>query len=90
MEFEKGTNGSIVIVISVFYGNFQGAAFGVNVLLERAKDELECHMHILVPKLYRYRYDPDAKVQSSMMSVWQTLTSSRKAVVCIRIINNIH
>jgi hypothetical protein len=59
----------------------QGAAFGFSVVLDQAKEQLEPHLGSLVPKLFRYRYDPDQKVQSSMRAIWQALAGSRRGVV---------
>ncbi|GMT20640.1 hypothetical protein PFISCL1PPCAC_11937, partial [Pristionchus fissidentatus] len=59
----------------------KGAAFGFSVVFEQARQELEPYVAQLVPKLFRYRYDPDSKVQASMKAIWSVLTSSRKGVV---------
>ncbi|CAP35853.1 Protein CBG18387 [Caenorhabditis briggsae] len=58
-----------------------GAAHGFGALLENAKEEIEPYFKQLVPKLFRFRYDPDIKVQSSMKSIWGILTADRKNVV---------
>ncbi|GMR43014.1 hypothetical protein PMAYCL1PPCAC_13209, partial [Pristionchus mayeri] len=59
----------------------KGAAFGFSVVFEQARQELEPYVAQLVPKLFRYRYDPDGKVQASMKAIWSVLTASRKGVV---------
>uniref|UniRef100_A0A915PHK3 ARM repeat superfamily protein n=1 Tax=Setaria digitata TaxID=48799 RepID=A0A915PHK3_9BILA len=56
------------------------AAFGFTIIMEQAKTALEPYLAQLVPKLYRYRYDPDLKVQSAMRTIWQTVTASKKNV----------
>ncbi|KAF1762207.1 hypothetical protein GCK72_010469 [Caenorhabditis remanei] len=58
-----------------------GAAHGFGALLENAKEELEPYFKQLVPKLFRFRYDPDVKVQNAMRSIWGILTADRKNVV---------
>lgn len=49
--------------------------------MQQARTEFEPYLAQLVPKLFRYRYDPDFKVQHSMRTIWQTLTSTKKNVV---------
>lgn len=58
-----------------------GAAHGFGALLENAKEEIEPYFKQLVPKLFRFRYDPDTKVQNAMKSIWSILTADRKNVV---------
>lgn len=49
--------------------------------MQQAKSAIEPYLTQLVPKLYRYRYDPDLKVQGVMRSIWQAVTASKKTVV---------
>uniref|UniRef100_A0A914UY02 Uncharacterized protein n=2 Tax=Plectus sambesii TaxID=2011161 RepID=A0A914UY02_9BILA len=66
---------------NALWNSKKGAAFGFSVVLNQAKEQLEPHLGSLVPKLFRYRYDPDQKVQSSMRAIWQALAGSRKGVI---------
>ncbi|VDM67180.1 unnamed protein product [Strongylus vulgaris] len=59
----------------------KGAALGFAALLEEARSELDPYISQLVPKLFRYRYDPDLRVRQSMRSIWSVLTSSRRGIV---------
>lgn len=61
--------------------HFQGAAFGFGEILEQARDELQPYFGQLAPKLFRYRYDPDLKVQQSMKSIWSVLTAGKRNVI---------
>ncbi len=58
----------------------QGAAVGVASMLATGGDELAAHLPTLVPKLYRYTYDPDTNVQQSMRQIWKLVTSKHKNV----------
>ncbi|PIO53361.1 hypothetical protein TELCIR_25306, partial [Teladorsagia circumcincta] len=58
----------------------KGAALGFAAVLEEASSEFEPFMGQLVPKLFRYRYDPDLKVRQSMRSIWSVLTASRRGL----------
>ncbi len=55
--------------------------YGFGVILEQAKEEMQRFVPQLVPKLFRYRFDPDPRVQQSMRHLWQTLLAGRKNVV---------
>uniref|UniRef100_A0A0M3K9L0 Proteasome-associated protein ECM29 homolog (inferred by orthology to a human protein) n=1 Tax=Anisakis simplex TaxID=6269 RepID=A0A0M3K9L0_ANISI len=66
---------------NAMWNSKKGAAFGFSVVLQQARDEFEPYLSQIVPKLFRYRYDPDLKVQHSMKTIWQTLTMSKKNVV---------
>ncbi|EFO27762.2 hypothetical protein LOAG_00726 [Loa loa] len=57
------------------------AAFGFGIIMQQAGSVMEPYLAQLVPKLYRYRYDPDLKVQSAMQSIWQAVTISKKNVI---------
>lgn len=49
--------------------------------MQQAEGVMEPYLTQLVPKLYRYRYDPDLKIQNAMRSIWQAVTVSKKSVV---------
>uniref|UniRef100_F1KQ69 Proteasome-associated protein ECM29 n=1 Tax=Ascaris suum TaxID=6253 RepID=F1KQ69_ASCSU len=66
---------------NAMWNSKKGAAFGFSVVMQQARTEFEPYLAQLVPKLFRYRYDPDFKVQHSMRTIWQTLTSTKKNVV---------
>lgn len=51
----------------------KGAAFGFGSIAERAGEQLTERLGDLVPKIYRYRYDPNPGVRSSFISIWSTL-----------------
>ncbi|MCP9264700.1 hypothetical protein DINM_022843 [Dirofilaria immitis] len=51
------------------------------IIIQQAESAVKPYLAQLVPKLYRYRYDPDLKVQSAMRSIWQAVTVSKKSVV---------
>ncbi|KIH47750.1 hypothetical protein ANCDUO_22185, partial [Ancylostoma duodenale] len=58
----------------------KGAALGLAAVLEEARSELDPYINQLVPKLFRYRYDPDLRVRQSMRSIWSVLTASRRGI----------
>jgi proteasome component ECM29 len=51
----------------------KGAAFGFNTIAEIAREQLQPYLSDIVPKLYRYQFDPNPKIQQSMSSIWDSL-----------------
>lgn len=51
----------------------KGAAFGFGSIAEKAGEQLKEHLGSIVPKLYRYRYDPNPGVRASFGSIWAAL-----------------
>ena len=51
----------------------RGAAFGFNIISQIARDQLQPFLANIVPKLYRYQFDPNPKIQLSMNSIWNSL-----------------
>ena len=51
----------------------RGIAFSLQSIAARAQIDLTRHLGAFVPKLYRMTYDPSAKVQESMRSIWSAL-----------------
>ncbi|RZF49156.1 hypothetical protein LSTR_LSTR008442 [Laodelphax striatellus] len=50
-----------------------GAAFGFSTIAAAAGKQLGEHKGKIIPKLYRYQFDPTPKVQNSMAAIWQAL-----------------
>ena len=51
----------------------RGAAFGFSTIAEKAGKQLEAYLPAIIPKLYRYQYDPTPRVQQSMTAIWAAL-----------------
>ncbi|KAK9476373.1 proteasome stabiliser-domain-containing protein [Lipomyces japonicus] len=65
---------------SALWSTRKGAAFGLGSILSKTKltDVLGINSRLtknLVPKLYRYRYDPNPTVQQSMRDIWTSLVT---------------
>lgn len=59
----------------------QGAAFGFSTIASQAQEQLAPYLPTLVPRLYRYKYDPIPRIQLAMSSIWSALVpNSKKAV----------
>ncbi|XP_034253765.1 proteasome adapter and scaffold protein ECM29 [Thrips palmi] len=59
----------------------KGAAFGFSSIAASAGDQLSAHLPKIVPRLYRYQFDPTPKIQNSMSSIWHTLVPETSKTV---------
>ncbi|KAJ2824895.1 proteasome component M29, partial [Coemansia erecta] len=50
-----------------------GAAYGVANIIEQARGAIQPYMKSMVPKLYRYTFDPSPQTQTAMKSIWNAL-----------------
>jgi len=51
----------------------KGAAFGFSTIASKAGGQLEPYLPKIIPKLYRYQFDPTPRIQQSMSSIWSAL-----------------
>lgn len=58
-----------------------GAAFGLKSISKGAKDQMKPLLEKIVPRLYRYKYDPTPKIQHSMISIWDSIVSDSKETI---------
>ncbi|KAI8774268.1 proteasome-associated protein ECM29 [Biomphalaria glabrata] len=61
----------------------KGAAFGFSTIAAQAGEQLAPFMDKIVPKLYRYQFDPNPKIQQAMSSIWNALVQDNKKTVDI-------
>lgn len=54
----------------------KGAAFGFAAIASVSNDELNKYLPSIIPKLYRYQFDPTPKLQQSMSSIWREIVPS--------------
>ncbi|KAI4501123.1 hypothetical protein M0802_003926 [Mischocyttarus mexicanus] len=54
----------------------KGAAFGFAAIASVASEELNKYLPSIIPKLYRYQFDPTPKLQQSMSSIWREIVPS--------------
>uniref|UniRef100_A0A452SA85 Ecm29 proteasome adaptor and scaffold n=1 Tax=Ursus americanus TaxID=9643 RepID=A0A452SA85_URSAM len=58
----------------------KGAAFGFNVIAARAGEQLAPFLPQLVPRLYRYQFDPNLGIRQAMTSIWNALVTDKSMV----------
>lgn len=55
-----------------------GAAFGLQSISGIAKIKMQPYLGKIVPRLFRYKYDPTPKIQNSMLSIWDAVVIDNK------------
>ena len=50
-------------------------------IAKQAGEQLAPVLHKIVPKLYRYQFDPNPKIQGAMSSIWTALVTDQKNTV---------
>ncbi|KAJ8000530.1 hypothetical protein DPEC_G00181070 [Dallia pectoralis] len=58
----------------------KGAAFGFNVIATKAGEQLTPYLPQLVPRLYRYQFDPNLGIRQAMTSIWDALVTDKNTV----------
>lgn len=58
-----------------------GAAFGLKSLSNESKMKMQPFLGKIVPRLYRYKYDPTPKIQNSMISIWDAIVFDSKDII---------
>lgn len=60
--------------------SFQGAAFGFHMIAAKAGEQLAPFLPQLVPRLYRYQFDPNLSIRQAMTSIWDALVTDKTLV----------
>ena len=60
----------------------KGAALGFSQIASLATDDILVQMPKIIPKLYRYQFDPNQKTQQSFASIWRAIVPSTSKAVC--------
>lgn len=58
----------------------QGAAFGFHMIAAKAGEQLAPFLPQLVPRLYRYQFDPNLSIRQAMTSIWDALVTDKTMV----------
>ena len=58
---------------NTMWNSRKGAAFGFATIASQAREELAAFLPDLVPKLYRYCFDPNPAVHTAMTNIWKTV-----------------
>ncbi|KAJ3022327.1 UNVERIFIED_CONTAM: hypothetical protein HDU68_009207, partial [Siphonaria sp. JEL0065] len=66
---------------NAIWNSRRGASMGFGSIAALAERELQPYLTQIVPKLYRFQFDPNAKVAESMKSIWRSLVKDPKKAV---------
>lgn len=66
---------------NAIWNSKKGAAFGFSSIAEKCSEHLQAHLPKIIPKLYRYQYDPTPSIQASMQNIWHSLVSEPQKMV---------
>ncbi|XP_060085987.1 proteasome adapter and scaffold protein ECM29-like [Ylistrum balloti] len=66
---------------NAMWNSKKGAAFGFSTIAAQAGEQLAPYLHKLVPRLYRYQFDPNPKIQLAMSSIWQAVVQDNNNTV---------
>ncbi|XP_057700353.1 proteasome adapter and scaffold protein ECM29 isoform X2 [Corythoichthys intestinalis] len=58
----------------------KGAAFGFHMIATKAGEQLAPFLPQLVPRLYRYQFDPNLGIRQAMTSIWDALVTDKTLV----------
>ncbi|XP_071757959.1 proteasome adapter and scaffold protein ECM29 [Centroberyx gerrardi] len=58
----------------------KGAAFGFHIIAAKAGEQLAPYLPQLVPRLYRYQFDPNLGIRQAMTSIWDALVTDKTLV----------
>ncbi|XP_013777201.1 proteasome-associated protein ECM29 homolog [Limulus polyphemus] len=59
----------------------KGAAFGFGKIAEKAGKQLSEHLPKIVPKLYRYQFDPNTATRQSFIAIWDSVVSEPQKTI---------
>nr|CAD7409385.1 unnamed protein product [Timema cristinae] len=66
---------------NAIWNSKKGAAFGFSTIASKAGQQLTEHLPKIIPRLYRYRFDPTPRIQNSMASIWHALVPETQKTV---------
>ncbi|KAL2912896.1 proteasome component M29 [Polyrhizophydium stewartii] len=66
---------------NAIWNSRRGASMGFGLIAAQAERELQPHLPKLIPRLYRYQFDPNQKVAESMRNIWRTLIKEPKKAI---------
>ncbi|XP_062591295.1 proteasome adapter and scaffold protein ECM29-like [Saccostrea cucullata] len=66
---------------NAMWNSRKGAAFGFSTIAAQAGEQLQPFLSQIVPKMYRYQFDPNPKIQQAMSSIWNALVKDNKNTV---------
>ncbi|XP_069674508.1 proteasome adapter and scaffold protein ECM29 isoform X2 [Periplaneta americana] len=66
---------------NAIWNSKKGAAFGFSTIAASAGEQLSQHLPKIIPRLYRYQFDPTPRIQNSMTSIWHALVPETQKTI---------
>ncbi|PSN33838.1 Proteasome-associated protein ECM29 [Blattella germanica] len=66
---------------NTIWNSKKGAAFGFSTIATLAGEQLSQHLPKIIPRLYRYQFDPTPKIQNSMTRIWHALVPESQKTI---------
>ncbi|GAB6029010.1 hypothetical protein CHUAL_004798 [Chamberlinius hualienensis] len=66
---------------NAIWNSKKGAAFGFGMIADKAGAQLQAHLSKILPKLYRYQFDPNPKIRKSMTGIWHAIVTDPQKMV---------
>ncbi|TPX38193.1 hypothetical protein SmJEL517_g00223 [Synchytrium microbalum] len=66
---------------SAMWNSRRGASMGFAMVMAHAEEDLKPYLPNLIPRLFRFQFDPNAKVADAMRNIWRILVKDPKATI---------
>ncbi|TPX39274.1 hypothetical protein SeLEV6574_g07344 [Synchytrium endobioticum] len=66
---------------SALWNSRRGASMGFAMVMSHAEEDLKPYLPTLVPRLYRFQFDPNTKVADAMRNIWKILIKDPKHTI---------
>ncbi|KDR13581.1 proteasome-associated protein ECM29 homolog isoform X2 [Zootermopsis nevadensis] len=66
---------------NAIWNSKKGAAFGFSTIASLAGEQLSQYLPVVIPRLYRYQFDPTPKIQNSMTSIWHAIVPETQKTI---------
>lgn len=66
---------------NTIWNSKKGAAFGFLTIASKAGEQLKPHLPKIIPRLYRYQFDPTPNLQNSMQRIWHALVPETQKTI---------
>ncbi|XP_019632493.1 PREDICTED: proteasome-associated protein ECM29 homolog [Branchiostoma belcheri] len=66
---------------NAMWNSKKGAAFGFSTIALQAGEQLTPYLPKIIPRLYRYQFDPNPNIRQSMTSIWSALVPETRKTI---------
>lgn len=66
---------------NAIWNSKKGAAFGFHTIALQANEQINEYLPKIIPRLYRYQFDPTPRIQQSMANIWHSLVKDTQKTI---------